>query len=317
MDRFDIAGRSVDVYGADRFPPPANVRVARLVPGDCKSVRIAAPADTASVRVAPLDSIESQSCEALEHALRIEFPNPFGYCAREIASSFMRGVALVGSGIVRRPAEPRVEISSAFARWLSLEPDERVVVGGAVLAEDGRVLPNATACLIAFLKHAILDRLAEADGGWRHLYFDSNDRRLWESSYPLAGMHGGGPQRLAAISLRKARERFGAFTVPVERDIVAPLDRSETRLVGQWTHAHIRDRRPNAVGRRIEHLTGARLTPLGHDASGWEQLFRDSADGRLWEATFYNSALQGGGPRMLSVIAQDAARRKYGDDVLG
>jgi hypothetical protein len=44
----------------------------------------------------------------------------------------------------------------------------------------------------------------------------------------------------------------------------------------------------------------------------WETLFRDPADGRLWERTYPNGGLQGGGPLQLECIGQIEAAEKYG-----
>ena len=55
----------------------------------------------------------------------------------------------------------------------------------------------------------------------------------------------------------------------------------------------------------------AKLEKLGHDASGWEALYRDRATGALWEVTYPYSEMHGGGPRRLSEIAPSDAATKY------
>jgi hypothetical protein len=66
---------------------------------------------------------------------------------------------------------------------------------------------------------------------------------------------------------------------------------------------------------RIHELVRSHLSKLGCDASGWETLYVDPVDGRLWELTYPQSGLHGGGPPELRCLTRDEARRKYGDAV--
>ncbi len=66
------------------------------------------------------------------------------------------------------------------------------------------------------------------------------------------------------------------------------------------------------VCERIEWLISNHLVQLGADASGWDELYRDPNDGRLWELTWPQSEMHGGGPPRLTCLTFDAARRKYG-----
>ena len=65
------------------------------------------------------------------------------------------------------------------------------------------------------------------------------------------------------------------------------------------------------VEKRIDALIHEELEKLGYDSSGWEILYRDPADGRLWELTYPQSETHGGGPRRLHVIDSAEARQKY------
>ena len=67
-----------------------------------------------------------------------------------------------------------------------------------------------------------------------------------------------------------------------------------------------------AASRRIHYLVTHRLARLGTDASGWETLYRDPRDNRLWEHTYPQSGMHGGGPPALHVISPQAAAAKYG-----
>jgi len=66
------------------------------------------------------------------------------------------------------------------------------------------------------------------------------------------------------------------------------------------------------ASRRIHYLVTYRLERLGIDASGWETLYRDPQDGRLWEHTYPHGSMHGGVPPALHVISPQAAAAKYG-----
>ena len=55
-----------------------------------------------------------------------------------------------------------------------------------------------------------------------------------------------------------------------------------------------------------------RMPRLGITDGGWSALHFDPADGRLWELTFPESRLHGGGPPLLHVVSEEEAREKYG-----
>lgn len=85
----------------------------------------------------------------------------------------------------------------------------------------------------------------------------------------------------------------------------------ETELIGKWlTSAQglTKDRAAERIDELVEHY----LVELGPDSSGWDVLFRDPYDGRLWELTYPQSGLAGGGPPRLICIDVDGARKKYG-----
>ena len=91
----------------------------------------------------------------------------------------------------------------------------------------------------------------------------------------------------------------------------ARLAASETHFLGAWLEK--RDRivaDPNC--KRIEWLIANHLVQLGADSSGWSELYRDPDDGRLWELTWPQSEMHGGGPPRLTCVSVDAARAKYG-----
>jgi hypothetical protein len=69
--------------------------------------------------------------------------------------------------------------------------------------------------------------------------------------------------------------------------------------------------RPDEVEARIRWLVANRLEPLARSADGWDWLFRDPRDGRLWEQTYPKGSLHGPGARRLAVVDPDVASRKY------
>ena len=66
------------------------------------------------------------------------------------------------------------------------------------------------------------------------------------------------------------------------------------------------------VDQRIFWLVSRRLTLIGVIEGGWRQLYRDPRDGRLWELTFPEGSLHGGGPRRLECVAALVAAERYG-----
>jgi hypothetical protein len=84
----------------------------------------------------------------------------------------------------------------------------------------------------------------------------------------------------------------------------------ETELIGAWV---VQDGHVNSdqTGRRISSLVREKLRKVGVAGGGWEILFQDPQDGRLWELTFPRGEMQGGGPRALRLVREEDARRKY------
>ena len=78
--------------------------------------------------------------------------------------------------------------------------------------------------------------------------------------------------------------------------------------------SEVRDGRevPDDAAMRIRWLTKFHLRKLGSADGGWSILYRDPTDGRLWEKTYPESSLHGGGPVVLRVIGHDEAVRHYG-----
>jgi len=89
------------------------------------------------------------------------------------------------------------------------------------------------------------------------------------------------------------------------------LTPQDTDLVGTWQMKHdklVADSTCN----RIEWLISEHLVRIASDFSGWDELYRDPDDDRLWELTWPQSKLHGGGPPRLTCLTNQAARDKYG-----
>lgn len=89
------------------------------------------------------------------------------------------------------------------------------------------------------------------------------------------------------------------------------LQPHESDLVGRWRLAGGRVE-GDAVAARIDWLLRERLERRGDAGGGWEVLYRDPADGRLWELTYPQGHMHGGGPPRLRLLPPEAARAKYG-----
>ncbi|MCK5943232.1 MAG: hypothetical protein KAI24_14730 [Planctomycetes bacterium] len=74
----------------------------------------------------------------------------------------------------------------------------------------------------------------------------------------------------------------------------------ERKLVGGWVKVDGRIE-ADATCRRINWLVGHRLQRVA--TGDWCVLYRDPGDGRLWELTWPQGQMQGGGPPQLAVIA--------------
>jgi hypothetical protein len=90
------------------------------------------------------------------------------------------------------------------------------------------------------------------------------------------------------------------------------LASEEVELVGSWSFDGTK-MHADAVCERIEYLTSQVLERIGVSRlyGAWETLFRDPADGRLWERTYPHGELQGGGPPQLKLISLEEAKHKY------
>lgn len=85
----------------------------------------------------------------------------------------------------------------------------------------------------------------------------------------------------------------------------------ERVLTGSWVRAGA-DVVGDPICNRIDALIQSHLRELAKDRTGWETLYLDPEDGRLWEHTYPNSERHGGGPPELRLIEAGTAQMKYG-----
>ena len=93
------------------------------------------------------------------------------------------------------------------------------------------------------------------------------------------------------------------------RDLLRP---EEVDLVGQWLDLGGR-LEGDAVTDRIQALIHEHLVRITSSDDGWDSLYRDPTDGRLWELTYPHSERHGGGPPRLKHLEPADAARKYRD----
>jgi hypothetical protein len=89
------------------------------------------------------------------------------------------------------------------------------------------------------------------------------------------------------------------------------IEPGETVIQGTWLADGSR-LQADATCARIDALVCTHLHRLATSESGWDELFRDPDDGRLWELTYPDGRLHGGGPPRLECVQPAAARWKYG-----
>ncbi len=88
------------------------------------------------------------------------------------------------------------------------------------------------------------------------------------------------------------------------------LKANETILIGEWKSVAgklVAD----DVCTRINDLIAHHLVKIAESDTGWEILYLDPLDGRLWELSYPESNLQGGGPPMLKCVPKGEAYSRY------
>jgi len=89
--------------------------------------------------------------------------------------------------------------------------------------------------------------------------------------------------------------------------MLMPLRPDESELFGLTADGE----RDIATQTRIESLTRDQLVQLADTDGGWSVLYRDPQDERLWELTYPQSEMHGGGPARLAVVSRDEVASRY------
>lgn len=92
---------------------------------------------------------------------------------------------------------------------------------------------------------------------------------------------------------------------------MTPLRPDETELTGHWRLVAGKTIADETC-ERIQQLVRERLVKIATDTSGWQILYRDPQDSRLWELTYPQGAMQGGGPPKLTCVSVQRAKAVYG-----
>jgi hypothetical protein len=67
----------------------------------------------------------------------------------------------------------------------------------------------------------------------------------------------------------------------------------------------------NEACKRIYRLTTSYLEYLGKSSDGWDALYRDPMNARLWELVYLQSDRHGGGPPTLRCLPYEVAKLKF------
>src|SRR5215217_1996577 len=94
------------------------------------------------------------------------------------------------------------------AEFADLTPEEVLLSGSWTETGRGPVHDEVDQ-RIFWLVSRRLTLVGVTEGGWRQLYRDPRDGRLWELTFPHGSLHGGGPRRLECVAALVAAKRYG------------------------------------------------------------------------------------------------------------
>ncbi|MDR6990216.1 Imm27 family immunity protein [Luteimonas sp. 3794] len=88
------------------------------------------------------------------------------------------------------------------------------------------------------------------------------------------------------------------------------IPKEESLITGRWV---LEDGRPVADEncRRIELLVRDHLKEVARDDSGWNIIYLDPRDGRLWELNYPEAESHGGGPPQLQRVTAEEVEKNY------
>jgi hypothetical protein len=100
---------------------------------------------------------------------------------------------------------------------------------------------------------------------------------------------------------------------PAQHDTNTPLQPGEDELIGSWVETED-GVQADDVERRIRTLVTTSLERLAGSDDGWQALYRDPGDGRLWVHA-YPLELHGGGPQLLYRVDRASAAALFAIDL--
>ena len=86
---------------------------------------------------------------------------------------------------------------------------------------------------------------------------------------------------------------------------------NEIIIEGKWIFISPNQMAGDDACNRVEDLVRNHLVKITSDCSGWDTLYKDPDDYRLWEHTYPHGEMQGGGAPMLRNLTEEEAKKKY------
>jgi Immunity protein 27 len=78
----------------------------------------------------------------------------------------------------------------------------------------------------------------------------------------------------------------------------------ETEIRGAWIWADGKIVEDDA-SRRIRQLVESHLIHIATSKDGWVRFYRDTQDGRIWELSYPQGEVHGGGPMLMRVVERN------------
>lgn len=96
-----------------------------------------------------------------------------------------------------------------MTEFADLAADEHELVGAWLETLEGTRPDDVDQRILWLVSRRLVARGSD-EGGWRQLFIDPLDGRLWELTFPRGSLFGGGPRRLAELTPREAAARYDA-----------------------------------------------------------------------------------------------------------
>lgn len=94
------------------------------------------------------------------------------------------------------------------------------------------------------------------------------------------------------------------------------INKEEKEIIGSWAMRGERVIKDSGC-QRVEWLIENHLTFISHDKSGWNALYYDPIDNRLWECIYLHGEMHGGGAPSLRLVDKEYIDENYGNIEIG